>query len=602
MAFILPGRPRRTSGGAPGRLDDARPLGPPTRRRAAGAAAVAVAVLLPAAGGGLGQRSADAATGGEPGLPAPWASADVGAVALPGSASHSSGTFTVTGSGAGLSGTSDAFHFVYRPMTGDGVVTARVATLAGATSGARAGVMIRETLNARAKHAAVTVGATGGITFHTRARSSKRGTMSWPGDAASAPYWVRLERRGSTVTASQSADGVAWSTVGSDSVPIASTVLVGLAVTSSSDASAATATFEGVVAGDAVDTTAPTVRITAPAAGSAVSGTVDVTVEASDATGVQAVDLVVDGVVAGRDTTPPYAFAWDASAAAAGTHTLVAKASDPAGNVGSSEPVPVGVQGPARVVWSMAGSSLTNVRNVDDSYARRHFDSPSNFVTGPGDGTQFQVPSGWSSTPVANYKSYAAFRADLDAGGRIDSRVRWVKYNPEKWDLTPLNEQEDPGYYMERFCRDAHANGYLCMTAPARSLLLVTTAACRVDYSIDDGLNDAYLRCGTAAAGARYADQFGIQGQVNQGDPARYRDFVARAAAQARAANPGVQVIANLTTSLQDVSQSSCTLYNAHRAVVDVVAGHWLHVDGGTGAVAVNLLKNIDSGACVASP
>src|SRR5439155_3569047 len=47
--------------------------------------------------------------------PAPsWTDGDIGAVGAGGSSSVSGGTFTVTGSGADIYGSADAFHFVYR--------------------------------------------------------------------------------------------------------------------------------------------------------------------------------------------------------------------------------------------------------------------------------------------------------------------------------------------------------------------------------------------------------------------------------------------------------------------------------------------------------
>ena len=46
-------------------------------------------------------------------LPAPWAEADIGAVALAGTAAYdpSSGSFAITGSGSDIIGTSDAVPF-----------------------------------------------------------------------------------------------------------------------------------------------------------------------------------------------------------------------------------------------------------------------------------------------------------------------------------------------------------------------------------------------------------------------------------------------------------------------------------------------------------
>src|SRR5216683_839955 len=87
-----------------------------------------------------------------PTLPSVWTDGDVGSVGVAGSASYANGTFTVAGAGQGtFSTSSDGFHFVYQPLSGDGTMVARVVSLQG-SSAAQAGIMIRETLNADANH------------------------------------------------------------------------------------------------------------------------------------------------------------------------------------------------------------------------------------------------------------------------------------------------------------------------------------------------------------------------------------------------------------------------------------------------------------------
>ncbi len=91
------------------------------------------------------------------------------------------------------------------------------------------------------------------------------------------------------------------------------------------------------------DVTAPTVSITAPAGGSTVSGTVAVNATASDNVGVSKVEFYLDGAIRATDTTSPYSWSWDTTQFANGSHTLVAKAYDAAGNVGTSSNVSVTV-------------------------------------------------------------------------------------------------------------------------------------------------------------------------------------------------------------------------------------------------------------------
>ncbi len=91
------------------------------------------------------------------------------------------------------------------------------------------------------------------------------------------------------------------------------------------------------------DATPPTTSITSPANGATVSGTVTVSANASDNVGVSRVELLVDGSLAGTDTSSPYSFAWNTTTASNGGHSLQTRAYDAAGNAGSSAVVSVTV-------------------------------------------------------------------------------------------------------------------------------------------------------------------------------------------------------------------------------------------------------------------
>jgi hypothetical protein len=91
------------------------------------------------------------------------------------------------------------------------------------------------------------------------------------------------------------------------------------------------------------DTTPPTTSITAPTNGSTVSGTVNVTANASDNVGVTKVEFYMDGALRTTDTTSPYSWSWDTTTFANSSHSLVTKAYDAAGNVGTSSTVTVTV-------------------------------------------------------------------------------------------------------------------------------------------------------------------------------------------------------------------------------------------------------------------
>jgi poly(hydroxyalkanoate) depolymerase family esterase len=96
---------------------------------------------------------------------------------------------------------------------------------------------------------------------------------------------------------------------------------------------------------DNSDSAAPTVSLTAPGNGSTVSGPVQVTASASDNVGVSKVEFFIDNTLVGTDSASPYAYTWNSATATNGTHVLVAKAHDAAGNTASSSPLTVTVTG-----------------------------------------------------------------------------------------------------------------------------------------------------------------------------------------------------------------------------------------------------------------
>lgn len=129
---------------------------------------------------------------------------------------------------------------------------------------------------------------------------------------------------------------------GTFSVRITSTSADGAAYTSREGTTAQRPQLV-VTTTQSIDTTKPTASITAPSAGGTLTGTTLVTVNASDDIAVTAVDVAIDGIAIGSDTTAPYEINWDTTAAANGTHTVTATARDAAGNVGAAAPVSVSV-------------------------------------------------------------------------------------------------------------------------------------------------------------------------------------------------------------------------------------------------------------------
>lgn len=96
------------------------------------------------------------------------------------------------------------------------------------------------------------------------------------------------------------------------------------------------------------DTTPPTTSVTAPANGATISGNVTVTATASDNVGVTQMQLLIDGnLVFTTTNSTSLSFALQTTDLANGSHTIVSKAFDAAGNAGTSATVTVTVSNTA---------------------------------------------------------------------------------------------------------------------------------------------------------------------------------------------------------------------------------------------------------------
>jgi hypothetical protein len=164
------------------------------------------------------------------------------------------GTYTMTGSGVDIWGTTDQFHFAYKTLTGPGSIVARVLSVDNTDPWAKAGVMIRDTLSAGSKFAAVYITPGNGCRFQARldtdiSATSDTSVVTAEQTAIVAPYWVRIERDVSgNFRGYYSSDGATWRQMSwnPQNIPMSSNVYVGLAVTAHNAALTCQAQFSNV--------------------------------------------------------------------------------------------------------------------------------------------------------------------------------------------------------------------------------------------------------------------------------------------------------------------------------------------------------------------
>jgi hypothetical protein len=163
------------------------------------------------------------------------------------------GTYTMTGSGADIWAVNgveaDEFHFAYKMLNGAGSIIAKIESVENTNAWAKAGVMIRESLNPDSAHAFACVTPGNGIASQYRpSTGGTSGNFNQTGLAA--PYWVKLERSISGLfTVSHSTDGTNWQPVTgatAQNIIMGSNVYTGLALTSHDAAQTCQAVFSNV--------------------------------------------------------------------------------------------------------------------------------------------------------------------------------------------------------------------------------------------------------------------------------------------------------------------------------------------------------------------
>ncbi len=142
------------------------------------------------------------------------------------------GTYTMTASGTDIWSTADEFHFAYKELSGAVAIIAKVESLENTDPFAKAGVMIRNTLEPDSANVAMLVTPENGVRFQFRNNAGMVTDRNFA-EGVTAPQWVKLERTvGGLVRASYSADGSTWTQVGMGAISMKMPMYIGLALTS----------------------------------------------------------------------------------------------------------------------------------------------------------------------------------------------------------------------------------------------------------------------------------------------------------------------------------------------------------------------------------
>jgi hypothetical protein len=152
----------------------------------------------------------------------------------------SAGNILMSGIGEDIYQTTDEFNFVYKRLTGDGSITIRIDSIQYTNEWAKAGVMIRSSLEPLAQQVDMVGAPSNRVEWMYRATTGGTTTANDTGiDTIEFPHWVRIRRQGNTFIGEHSTDGVNWTTTtpgdpssSSTTIQMPNTVYIGLVVTS----------------------------------------------------------------------------------------------------------------------------------------------------------------------------------------------------------------------------------------------------------------------------------------------------------------------------------------------------------------------------------
>jgi hypothetical protein len=127
------------------------------------------------------------------------------------------GSWTVRSSvGGDIFGNSDVFHFIYQQLTGDGYISAHIASSTGSGYD-KIGIMFRNDLSPGS-----VMYSDVAVANQVNYRGSAGGSAATASNSGGAiPYWIKIGRAGNVFTAYTSANGSTWSAVAGSAVTLA---------------------------------------------------------------------------------------------------------------------------------------------------------------------------------------------------------------------------------------------------------------------------------------------------------------------------------------------------------------------------------------------
>jgi hypothetical protein len=242
-------------------------------------------------------------------------------------------------------------------------------------------------------------------------------------------------------------------------------------------------------------------------------------------------------------------------------------------------------------VWMFARTALVGV------------ESNATVAKGLSSDTVYQVSNPASTDTPATSNAIVSFHtyggtatASLINGGKLPAGTRAIVLDQEDWQgscasgsgdpCTPQADLNNPVAGATTASTAAKAKGLTMITTPALDLFDGSgSLPCSTSYW------QCYLNYDLAGKEAAVSNVIDIQAQSLETTPATYLSFVQQAAAQARAANPAVVVLAGLSTSPNtDATPSAAQLEQDVSSTRGTVSGFWFNIPDQDNALAIKVM------------
>ena len=179
-------------------------------------------------------------------LPSNWTgSLDIN-TAFAGHALSYKNSYELKASGSDIWNSADGFRFLYETIYGDCEITARVVSMDQSSSWAKAGIMIRETLDPNSKQISMLATPLSSGSLFARRTAVGSSTTGTNGLSDKIPLWVKLTRTGNLFSAFKSTDGINWTSVGTETLRMNTAIQAGLAFSANNNSVTAKAVFDNV--------------------------------------------------------------------------------------------------------------------------------------------------------------------------------------------------------------------------------------------------------------------------------------------------------------------------------------------------------------------